>query len=147
MKTLFAAIALVVTSAPINAADFVNTDGSALSRLCIAAVESNEALAAEVEAQNISRYTLDRISCNDLSLNDFVKEYRANTSTETVNVVAFENANNSFEGQLCIAAATSNVAFQQAKSRLDGRVDADKVSCNGESLAVFAKQYNEEFND
>ncbi|WP_026376062.1 hypothetical protein [Aestuariibacter salexigens] len=145
-KSLLTAAVVTIVATSAQAVEFVNQDGSPLSQLCIAAVESNEQLINKAKALNISRFELDRISCNDQSLNDFVKQYRATDSNETVNVIAFENANNSLEGQLCIAAATSNQAFKAVRNRLDGRIDADKVSCNGESLVNFAKQFNGSFN-
>lgn len=134
LKSLFAAIALVAAIAPNSqAVEFVNQDGSKLSQLCIAAAESNN---PAINAVNTST-----VLCNGVTLKKFVKQYNA----AKAQAIALEKANNSPESELCVAAATSNDAFAQAKTNFDQAIISD-VACNGVELVKFAKRYNKKFN-
>ncbi|MEW9799255.1 hypothetical protein [Alteromonas sp. CYL-A6] len=145
MKSFVSALALILVATTAHAVELVNKDGSPISQLCIAAVESVDAFERQVDELKLSRYDLSNISCNDMPLNDFVRKFRAMDSNETISVTAFENTNNTFETALCIAAATSNEAFKQTK-RNAGHLSTEEVACNGETLAKFAKQFNKSFN-
>ncbi|GEA09937.1 hypothetical protein [Alteromonas sp. KUL49] len=140
MKTLIATFALGLASMSANAIEFVNSDGSALSQICIAAVESDKVLDA------VSGQEMKRIACNDMSLEDFIATYRATETVEPQKAVAFENANSTVEARLCIAAATSNEAYTQELSRIGRSINTATVACNGESLVDFAKSFNKTFN-
>lgn len=135
---LFALVTLSATS--VQAAEFVNKDGSKLSDMCIAAVEANGALSSLYKAE------LQGLVCNGMPIREFAKKYREQKVEETVNVVSFRNANNSIEAELCIAAATSNEKFAKAVSESNEQVDIDDIACNGKKLARFAKKYNRSFN-
>ena len=76
-----------------------------------------------------------------MTLKKFVRQY----SPAKAQVVALEKANNSPESELCVAAATSNDAFAQAKTNFDQAIIND-VACNGVELIKFAKRYNKNFN-
>lgn len=82
MKSLIATFALGLTSMSANAIEFVNSDGSALSQICIAAIESDEALDA------VSGQELKRIASNDMSLEEFIVTYRTTETDEPQKAVA-----------------------------------------------------------
>ena len=146
LKSIVAAAALAVLVSPTTqAVEFVNENGSQYSQICIAAAQSPEALKREATAQGLNSFQIKEITCNGLSLKSFAKKYRQNNSEETVKVVAFENANKTDVTELCIAAATSNDAFSDAKARLFNNEDVN-VRCNGQELVKFAKRFNKQFN-
>lgn len=137
LKSLFTAVAVVAVTAPVaQAIELINTDGSKLSELCITATQ-NETVVNRIEASNVL--------CNNMDLKTFVKQYRNNQSQQSVKVVAFEKANSTPESELCVAAATSNEAFAQAKAGFNN-VTINSVACNGVELVKFAKRYNKSFN-
>lgn len=146
LKSLVAAITFATLVSPATqAVEFINQDGSKYSQVCIAAAQSSEALERELDAQGISNFQANEISCNGYELKKFARKYAQSTSQETVKVVAFENANKADETELCIAAATSNEAFFETKERLFNNAKVN-VECNGQELVKFAKRYNKQFN-
>ena len=128
----FIATTVIALSAVANvqAAEFINKDGSQLSQICVNAAETGK-----VKSANASR-----IECNGSPLKVFAKQFRRTTP---LTAIAFENANNSVEAELCIAAATSNDAYASAKARLGSNGD---VTCNGKNIRSFAKRFNKSFN-
>ncbi len=55
---------------------FKATDMSPAAQLCMAALESREALRAKARELNISRRELNQVSCNDMTLVEFARAYR-----------------------------------------------------------------------
>jgi ssRNA-specific RNase YbeY (16S rRNA maturation enzyme) len=137
LKSLFAAVTVIAVNTPVaQAVEFINKDGSELSELCIAAVQTET---------RVSRFETSDVLCNDMNLRSFVKQYR-NTNTQTnAKAVTFEKANSAPEAELCIAAATSNEAFAQISAGFT-RTTINSVACNGVELVKFAKRYNKSFN-
>ena len=147
LRTIVTTVALVTVFAPsAQAVEFVNKDNSAYGQLCITAVESREALAKEADLQKLTNFEIREIRCNDMSIESFARKYRAVVTTETAQAFDFENTNQANESELCIAAATSNAAFNETKTRLFANTHVSNVSCNGKPLASFAKRYNKKFN-
>ena len=137
-KSVLSAVAAVVfTTSAANAVELVNVDGSELNNLCIAAVNS---------ADSVSKKELVNLTCNGMPVKNFVKKYSTTKAQTASEAIRFESSNNSAESELCIAAATSNKAYEQTKNRLFGRLDARQISCNGENIASFAKKFNAAFN-
>jgi hypothetical protein len=137
LKSLFTAIAVITVTAPVaQAVEFINKDGSKLSELCIVAAQ-NETVVNRIEASNVL--------CNNMNLKSFVKQYRNAETQSSIKAVTFEKANSTPESELCIAAATSNEAFAQAKVGFN-KVTINSVACNGVELVKFAKRYNKSFN-
>ena len=136
LKSLFVAIATVSVIAPAaQAVEFVNTDGSKLSELCITAVQ-NESTVNTIDASHVL--------CNNMTLKSFVKQYSV-AQEQSVKAIAFESTNSTPESELCIAAATSNEAFAQVKTGFN-KTTINSVACNGVELVKFAKRYNKAFN-
>lgn len=84
MKYLIAAVfALNVLSAqandeyPLNDGTvFKTTDDSMEAQLCLAALESREALKKKARELKVGNKTLNRVVCNDMSLVEFAKAHR-----------------------------------------------------------------------
>ena len=84
MKYLIGTFIVIALTAPTFAAEKLHSDGtvfkssddSAAAQLCLAALESREALNHKARELKISRKTLQKVSCNELSLVEFVKNHR-----------------------------------------------------------------------
>ena len=129
-KSFLAATVVLAASQTVNAVEFINKDGSSLSDTCIAAAQAGKA------AKNAGN-----VHCNGMPIREFAKQFQ--TKGDVAKVVVFENVNNAPETQVCIAAATSNEAFEQTVSQLD--INTNDVKCNGAKLTKFAKRYNKQF--
>jgi hypothetical protein len=138
---LFAVTAITSTA---NAFELEPSDSSEFTKACVAAVESNSSLEDVLRQNNIRTISQDQVLCNETPIADFARAYRKATKSNTNINVIFEEATQSYESKLCIAAATSNVEFTKAK--LATNVNPSEVACNGMALAKFAKQYNKAFN-
>lgn len=128
---------------------FVNADASIYSELCIAAVTSTEALSQKAAEYKFSQEDMKKFSCNGLELDDFVKKYGpgSGSKNEGMKVFAFEQSMQNTESDICVAAATSNEAFQAVKMKV-GRSDEyyKEIHCNDIPLVRFAKKFgNKEF--
>jgi len=143
-KTVLSVVGFFAISMQVSAAEVVSEDNSPLSKICVAAVESKEALLAQAKEAGIGRFELNEITCNGLALSKFASKYRKNTARNALDLVVFEKSNNATETELCIAAATSNTLFEEARARLDVKF-VGNISCNGEKLNAFAKRFNREF--
>lgn len=84
MKKIALTLAGLLLSANIYAQEHVAADGtvfkatdaSPAAQLCMAALESREALRAKARELNMSRREQNQVSCNDMSLVEFAKAYR-----------------------------------------------------------------------
>lgn len=84
MKKLALTLAGLLLSASIYAQEhvaadgtvFKTTDSSPAAELCMAALESREALRAKAKELKMSRREQNQVSCNDMSLVEFAKAYR-----------------------------------------------------------------------
>ncbi|MCC2617805.1 hypothetical protein LJ739_16255 [Aestuariibacter halophilus] len=135
---LLATLSLGATS--VHAVNLVSGDNSNLTAMCIAAATSDDAMDAKAKEYGFSKAELESFSCNGMTLNEFAKKYRDDTSGQAVVVYTFENTGDNRESELCIAAATSNEAYKEAKQRLFGG-KVGQVACNGLSIDKFAKRY------
>ena len=131
--------------------NFVASDDSPYTAICIAAADSSEALRTKMEQFAVTRRDIRELSCNSMSLDRFASKYRTATATaqeEPVKVFAFRESTSSNETSLCIAAATSNDEYLRLKGELysDRFVGASSISCNNMPLRTFARRYgNAEF--
>ncbi|MEW9797718.1 hypothetical protein [Alteromonas sp. CYL-A6] len=141
MKKILIAFVAALLAAPFSqAVELVSGDKSNLTELCIAAAQSDEMLRLTVRQYGFSQTELDSFTCNGMTLEEFADAYRNNDSGKPVMVYTFEVAEDSRESQLCVAAATSNEAYMEAKERLyDGKVG--DIACNGLPIERFAKRY------
>ena len=60
-----------------GASDMLISGENAYAQLCVAALESKQALNKKSRELGISRQKRDKIVCNDMSLTDFAATYRA----------------------------------------------------------------------
>ena len=136
LKSLVAATVVLLTTQNVYAVEFVNEDGSSLSKQCIEAAQSNKSHRA---------YQTTNVRCNGVSIAEFARKHQA-VATKAVEAtpkaIAFENSNNAPESELCIAAAKSNEELAEVAGRLGIRTQ--NVECNGVKLNKFAKRYNKE---
>jgi hypothetical protein len=144
MKKLFL-VSLLLTSAGLVHAEtphMVNADGSDLSAICIAAMESREAMykkAAEVGALPFEPSTL---RCNGMTVARFINNYRAAAKPKPEAFV-FSKSDDSPTTELCLAAVKSEQEYMAVKERYfsdEANIEAE-VQCNGMPLLSFARKY------
>ena len=140
-KSLLVLSVLALCTSPFTlAADLVSGDNSNLTAICIAAAESDAAMEAKAEEFGFNQTELQTFSCNGMTLKEFAKKYRDNTSGKAVVVYTFEKTQDSRESELCFAAVTSREVYEKVKqSMFNGRVD--DVQCNGLPIEKFARRY------
>jgi hypothetical protein len=141
MKMHIAALALILGSSSVLATDvkLVSADGSALSKLCIAAAESIRPVRALAAAMDIPA---SEVRCNDKPIHDFAGEFRAKAASEIAYVLSV--GNQSPETRLCVAALTSLEEFTALKAEYFGDVAVEReVSCNGMPLSQFVRRYQD----
>jgi hypothetical protein len=144
MKKLFL-VSLLLTSAGIAHAEtpqMVNADGSELSAICIAAIDSREAMykkAAEVGELPFEPATL---RCNGMTVSRFISSYRAAAVPKPEGFV-FSKSDDSPTTALCLAAVKSEQEYMTVKEQYFGEeenIEAE-VHCNGMPLLAFARKY------
>ena len=148
MKRQWLIVLFFLVFAPVaTAVTFTNSDGSKLSAICIAAVESDEALARSIRQFGFTKRDLNAFTCNGLKVDEFAKKYRNTAEDEVVRVYAFEVTQDNRESQLCVAAATSNQKYKEVKRALFGSSSVSGIVCNGLPLDKFARRYgNKKFS-
>ena len=124
----------------------VPSDESPYTAICIAAVESDAALSAKMEEFAVVIWDIRALSCNGLTLSRFTAKYRADSdpaNRRPVRVFSFRESVSSNETSLCIAAATSNDAYNRLKDELFDNVRANisGIYCNSMPLRTFARRY------
>lgn len=146
MKKMMMMAMLFALSSLAQAEDFkfVNGDGSKYTELCIAAVESDEALSAKAEELKVRNYADKKFLCNGMTMNRFIAKYRGQDNSN-MKVFSFVNWEDSMAADLCIAAATSNEAFIDALEDHFGSsrnvVKKGEITCNRMSIERFAHKY------
>lgn len=144
MKKLFL-VSLLLTSAGLVHAEtprLTSADGSALSAICLAALESREAMytkAAELGELPLEPSTL---RCNGMTVSRFITTYRAAAEPKPAGYV-FSKTDDSPVTELCMAAIKSEQEYMSVKERYfgdDANVEAE-VHCNGMPLLTFARKY------
>lgn len=73
---LFTASAMAGEHLSADGTVFVTTDDNAPAQLCMAALESREALRQKARELRMNNRDLAKVSCNDMSLVEFAKAYR-----------------------------------------------------------------------
>lgn len=148
MKGLWLIMLIFLTFASsLRAVTFTNSDGSKLSAICIAAVESDEALTRSIRQFGFSKRDLNAFTCNGLKVDEFAEKYRNTPEDEVVRVYAFQVTDDNRESQLCVAAATSNQKYKEVKQSLFGSSSVSGIVCNGLPLDKFARRYgNKKFS-
>ena len=92
--------ALSLSMASAQAIELESGDNSPFTQVCIAAVESNDALQRVVTENSIKDFQLDNITCNDMPLNSYVKKFRSANGNDVIRVTSFANVTNSIESEL-----------------------------------------------
>lgn len=130
-----------MTHALADAAKFVNGDGSALTNLCIDAIESGDDFKKLAEFYGFGEMTESDLVCNGLSLSRFKIRYA--NSAEVNTVLSFSKADLSPSTELCFAAVTGSDDFETLKDSYRSKTnnDVEKVTCNGMPLDRFVRRY------
>jgi hypothetical protein len=144
MKKLFL-VSLLLTSAGLANAEtplMVNADGSELSAICIAAVESREAMYDKAAELGVRNFSPSELRCNGKTVSRFLATYRAAAEPKPAGFV-FSTTDDSPVTALCIAAVKSEQEYLAVKEQYfsnDETVEAE-VHCNGVPLLTFARKY------
>ncbi len=120
----------------------VSTDNSALSALCITAVEAPEAVSKSARAIGMSSTDMAELRCNGQTLPVFVHRFRETESNPTI-VYSFNKTDASEETELCYAAVSSEQQYNQVKDTyFDDELNIEEeVMCNGMPIKTFARKY------
>jgi len=121
---------------------FVNGDGSALTNLCIDAVESDSSFKKLARFYGFEHLNESDLVCNGLSLNRFKARY-ADSTDEVATVMSFSKGDLSPTTELCFAAVTGAENLDELKSTYSSKADHDlsQVTCNGMPLDRFVRRY------
>ena len=124
-----------------DTAKFLNGDGSALTNLCIDAIESDDSFKKLAEFYGFPEMTESDLVCNGLSLSRFKIRYA--NSDEVNTVLSFSKADLSPSTELCFAAVTGADDFQALKDSYRSKTNNDvkEVTCNGMPLDRFVRRY------
>lgn len=134
---------LLAASAQAQSIKYINADGSAASELCIAALDSRNAVMQKASELNIHEFRYERLSCNNLSVYQWVRQQQtAATPDEQKPSASFaiSPANNTLETELCVAAATAPDEFERLHKT--SGVALEKLRCNGTQLKQFVQRYS-----
>lgn len=146
MKRILATSALLVLAAAAQAQDtkYINADGSPASELCIAALESHNAVFQKASELKINDFNYERLSCNNVSVYQWVRKHQtaatpAATETKSISF-AISPADNTLETELCVAAATAPKDFERLQK--SAGLPLEKLRCNGTQLKQFVQRYS-----
>jgi hypothetical protein len=147
-KSFVAVLALSASSALFSAAAgaeevrLVNADGSSLSELCIAAVESETRFREIMQELGMVAGQEYEVSCNGRSLKRFAADVRAKREGAQP-VFVFRAEDESPISQLCMAALESDAAYEQTRARLRTQIGVleSEVLCNDMPVKAFARKY------
>ena len=146
MKLHVVAVTLLLSASGLAQADYrlVPTDDSPLTRLCVAALSSDNDLKAASTAADIKRHELGTVRCNGSRLEVFVSKYsQRDTAQAAPQTYVFDSTDDNPETKLCFAAVTSNTEFRKLKNELFDNASnvEEEVLCNGMPLKRFALKY------
>lgn len=144
MKKLILGSVLTLGASAALADDYklVSADDSPLTQICLAAVESFDAMEKARMDAGLSRNEMDSIECNGMALMRFARQYSSNEPV--AKSYSFTPAENTPEVELCIAAVTSVESYESVRSEyFNGIANVeDQVLCNGMTLKSFARKYD-----
>jgi len=122
-------------------ATFINGDGSALTNMCIDAIESGDSFKKLAKFYGFSHLSESDVVCNGLSISRFKDRYA--DSEEVNTVLSFSKADLSPTTELCFAAVTGADNLESLKESYHSKTDNDveKVTCNGMPLDRFVRRY------
>lgn len=130
-----------MTQALADAARFVNGDGSALTNMCIDAIETDDSFRKLAKFYGFEDMAESDLVCNGLSLSRFKIRYA--NSEEVNTVLSFSKSDLSPTTELCFAAVTGADNLESLKESYNSKTNSDveKVTCNGMPLDRFVRRY------
>jgi hypothetical protein len=144
MKKLFL-VSLLLTSAGLVHAEIppmTNADGSELSAICIAAVESREAMYDKASELGVRHFSEAELRCNGMAVSRFLSTYRGSSAPKPIGFV-FSKSDDSPTTALCLAAVKSEQEYMAVKEQYFGNDTTveTEVHCNGMPVLTFARKY------
>jgi hypothetical protein len=132
---------LGVNAAQAESSTFINGDGSPLTDLCIAALDSEASFDELAVAHGLEGLTESDLVCNGLSLSLFKARYIESVQINTV--LSFSKADLNPATELCFAAVTNADNLESLKESYEGRTSTplSAVTCNGIPLNRFVRRY------
>ena len=122
----------------------IPNDDTPYTAICVASLESEAALQSELQEHGIAQSDAYDLTCNGYRLNRFASKVQDSAQVYAVPARTFAAlGTNSDAEKLCIAAATSNQAFDQLKNELLTPAEESSLyalECNGKSLHHFARR-------
>jgi hypothetical protein len=139
---IVSALLLATNIASAEGYRLVSTDNSALSALCITAVETPDAVSKSARAIGLNAREFAELRCNGQTLPVFLSKFRDTESSPAVTYV-FAKTNATEETELCYAAVKSEQQYEQVKDTYfdDEQRIEEEVLCNGMPLKTFARKY------
>lgn len=118
MKKLFLASLLFISAglARAETPPMVNAGGSELSAICIAAVESREAMYDKAAELGVRHFSESELRCNGNSVSRFLSIYRAAAEPQRTGFV-FSKTDDSPTTALCLAAVKSEQEYMAVKEQ------------------------------
>ena len=144
MNKLLIVSALYLFTNVASAAEYrlISTDNSALSALCITAVQSPQAMRQNARAIGMNSNDISELRCNGETLSVFLRRFPATESSPVV-TYAFNKSDTTEETELCYAAVESEQQYEQVKDSYFGDEQniEHEIFCNGMPLKSFARKY------
>jgi hypothetical protein len=145
MKKFFLVSLLLTSTTGIVHAEtprMINADGTGLSAICIAAVDSREAMYKKAAELGELPFEPSMLRCNGMTVTRFIHSYRAAAVPKPEGYV-FSKSDDSPTTALCVAAVKSEEEYMAVKEQYfsdEANIEAE-VHCNGVPLLTFARKY------
>lgn len=144
MKKFIVAFALIASNAAMaDNVRLVATDGSPLSELCIAAVESGSRFESLAKELGITPLQEDELRCNSKPVRAFVASIRNKLAAPAAPNLVFRTTDESDLSRLCMAVLESDEAYEEVKAgvKAEGALLESEILCNGMPIKSFARKY------
>lgn len=141
-------LCLVATLAQAGPVKFVGGDNSQWTAVCLAALDSDQAMQSEASAEGLTQNDVNALYCNGVSVKRFVSQYSKageGSQHEPMHVTGFlfSKGDGSPETALCLAAVSSSEQFSKIVKEHFATVQnlESSVFCNDMPLKVFVRMY------
>ncbi len=144
MKKFVVAFALIASNAALaDNVRLVAADGSPLSELCIAAVESESRFKSLARELEITPMQESELRCNSKPVRAFVASVRNKIAAPVAPTLVFRTTDESDLSRLCMAILESDEAYEAAKAgvKAEGALLESEILCNGTPIRSFARKY------
>jgi len=135
---------LATTGIQAGTLKLVTEDNSTLSKLCIAAVNTEGPVFALAKDMGIHTADISKIACNGQPLMEFVRVHPKLMYEDSIANYSFNEGDSSIETQLCIAAVSEPEKYEALKPQYLSTTGkyVEKLLCNSQPLDSFVKRYS-----